>query len=420
MASANRLWANRQNAQKSTGPKTEAGKARSRSNSLKHGLTGAGVVLAGQDCPAVRKKLGELRTEIEPQGSVENTLVERMAVATVRLKRSQRAEQARLTMRRRRTLAAFRARRLKALERSLALFAQDPMEGLHALSQTVLGCRWIKQQWEELRRALEEQGSWSPDQRTLAQRLSGCDLGEPNENGDGDPARTREGLLALASQSVASYHDREVRLFESLEKPERACLIECALVDCSHTGMRLARYEAMNDLTLHRNWSALVRLRKLAPALFPGFADALPDAFEDPAADAGLVPPGANDFASVAEMFREPAEAAERAPSEAFWEASEAFVETCEPPAADDLAEACAPLAAESLAEPMPEPAAARAQNEPNDGHSSAAHVDIWGSSPKAHNGHAEPVSDGGLVAVALLERLDHPAPRCAEPASCS
>ena len=37
--------ARRANAQHSTGPKTAAGKQRSRANALKHGLAGAGVVL---------------------------------------------------------------------------------------------------------------------------------------------------------------------------------------------------------------------------------------------------------------------------------------------------------------------------------------------------------------------------------------
>ncbi len=46
--SARQLAANRANAQKCTGPKTDAGKQRSRFNSLKHGLTAAHVCLPGE------------------------------------------------------------------------------------------------------------------------------------------------------------------------------------------------------------------------------------------------------------------------------------------------------------------------------------------------------------------------------------
>jgi hypothetical protein len=44
-ASEAQILANQANAKLSTGPKSEAGKERSRRNSLKHGMTGGGVVL---------------------------------------------------------------------------------------------------------------------------------------------------------------------------------------------------------------------------------------------------------------------------------------------------------------------------------------------------------------------------------------
>ena len=40
--------ANRQNAKKSTGPRTEEGKARSSQNGLKHGLLARDAVMAGE------------------------------------------------------------------------------------------------------------------------------------------------------------------------------------------------------------------------------------------------------------------------------------------------------------------------------------------------------------------------------------
>jgi hypothetical protein len=44
-----RLAANRENAQKSTGPVTPEGKAKSRLNAVKHGLTGATVLFTHPD-----------------------------------------------------------------------------------------------------------------------------------------------------------------------------------------------------------------------------------------------------------------------------------------------------------------------------------------------------------------------------------
>ncbi len=44
MASEKQIAANRQNARKSTGPKTDAGKQRSRQNAFRHGLTAQTVI----------------------------------------------------------------------------------------------------------------------------------------------------------------------------------------------------------------------------------------------------------------------------------------------------------------------------------------------------------------------------------------
>lgn len=52
MATERQSFANRLNAARSTGPNTEAGKARSSRNALKHGLTGSVVTLPGEDAEA--------------------------------------------------------------------------------------------------------------------------------------------------------------------------------------------------------------------------------------------------------------------------------------------------------------------------------------------------------------------------------
>ena len=55
--SSRRAEANRQNAQKSTGPKTAEGKARSRFNAVKHGMRAATPVLPGEDAAAFDARL---------------------------------------------------------------------------------------------------------------------------------------------------------------------------------------------------------------------------------------------------------------------------------------------------------------------------------------------------------------------------
>ena len=49
MTSQSRLEANRAIAKRSTGPRTELGKARSKMNAVKHGLSAKAIVLEGED-----------------------------------------------------------------------------------------------------------------------------------------------------------------------------------------------------------------------------------------------------------------------------------------------------------------------------------------------------------------------------------
>ena len=59
MASAAQISANRQNAKKSTGPRTEKGKAKSRLNAVTHGLTAWTVtpVLPNEDPKALEERI---------------------------------------------------------------------------------------------------------------------------------------------------------------------------------------------------------------------------------------------------------------------------------------------------------------------------------------------------------------------------
>jgi len=84
MATKAQIDANRRNAKKSTGPKTPEGKASSRRNGLRHGLTATTCMLAGEDPEALLDLLEELRDKYDPQDTDEEFLLERMAKARFR------------------------------------------------------------------------------------------------------------------------------------------------------------------------------------------------------------------------------------------------------------------------------------------------------------------------------------------------
>jgi len=92
MTSDKRIAANRQNALRSTGPKTPRGKAIAKMNALKHGLLSSQVLIAGEKARDLAELGQRLRAELRPAGELEQLLVDRIIAAVWRLKRCLRLE----------------------------------------------------------------------------------------------------------------------------------------------------------------------------------------------------------------------------------------------------------------------------------------------------------------------------------------
>ena len=100
--SPRKLEANRKNALKSTGPKTPKGKRSSSRNALKHGILSRELVVAdgeGKENPLEYEQLfAELTEDLQPQGRIELSLVETVAVCDWRFRRTLRAEAAEIVL----------------------------------------------------------------------------------------------------------------------------------------------------------------------------------------------------------------------------------------------------------------------------------------------------------------------------------
>jgi hypothetical protein len=94
--SPRKIAANRQNAQKSTGPKTLRGKAYSRRNALKHGLFTMdlfiGAPAKGENAAQYQGLLNRLTEDYQPVGAAEQLEVERIAACWWKLGRAWRYE----------------------------------------------------------------------------------------------------------------------------------------------------------------------------------------------------------------------------------------------------------------------------------------------------------------------------------------
>jgi hypothetical protein len=92
MSSYRQIEANRRNALKSTGPRTEAGKQTSRCNAVRHGLTAETVIGALEDAEDYNAFEAAIIADYDAQSAVERELVLRLASILWRLRRATTVE----------------------------------------------------------------------------------------------------------------------------------------------------------------------------------------------------------------------------------------------------------------------------------------------------------------------------------------
>ena len=101
MATAAQIEANRRNAQRSTGPKTDEGKARVRRNAFKHGMTARTImpVLPQEDPKELEDRTQQAITAMKPRNPLELDLVCRAVRLAGELDRAERVATAHLAHR---------------------------------------------------------------------------------------------------------------------------------------------------------------------------------------------------------------------------------------------------------------------------------------------------------------------------------
>ncbi len=87
MTTQKQIEANRRNSRRSTGPRTRTGKAESKMNAMTHGLLATDLIVRGEDPVEFTRVLESLVDELQPQGPLEEQLVERVAACMWRLRR---------------------------------------------------------------------------------------------------------------------------------------------------------------------------------------------------------------------------------------------------------------------------------------------------------------------------------------------
>jgi hypothetical protein len=208
MATAAQIEANRRNSQKSTGPRTEEGKDKSRMNALDHGCRANVLVLPTEEFGHYENELQGWRRSLQPRNRAEEFLVQRLVGLGCLRSRIDRAHTARL--RKRIALGLFDeadAEQEKVIALTQRLFpdaclpeafqtpAAESKPGRHAhdrkrgdmspidpddpelliirLQRTLTGCRWLLEKWEALRVLVGQGTPWLGSDKLKAVRLLG-------------------------------------------------------------------------------------------------------------------------------------------------------------------------------------------------------------------------------------------------------
>jgi hypothetical protein len=246
------IEANRKNALLSTGPKTPEGKARSRANSLKHGL--CSTVCVPEDPQAIQDRIAAFFGPLKPQNQFHVWLVDHVAVYSLRIDRCERMD------RRARDKVALRAELTWDDDRKLdaeilgGQLARRPAEVAEKLKRTPHGCDWLIIRWALLAHAAEaNNGDWSVDQINLAFDLQGVPLGfrEGRKPGSAIDSEGREiaptdDRASLARRQIAELQERKA-IVAGLDEVERALAAVDLNLDSDPEIRRIRRYES----TLH-------------------------------------------------------------------------------------------------------------------------------------------------------------------------
>ena len=282
---------NRQNAQKSTGPTSEAGKAASRANALKYGLaatTIAPIESPGEPEGAYQARLDAWVADMQPRNVLELAMIQRACRASWKLDRCARYEDAAASYREARADDdPERLDRRAAAERlgnslmfplnhhgdrydQLGPLAKpspydDAPRDVEALGRSREGVEWLFEAWGGVIPYLPEEGAppvegseeFHAQTRRRALRLLGIPTGAP------PPAQS------LREAGEAEARRLQWVLIQMDADPRTRLGADRCLFRADPASQLVMRYEAQAERELHRAVATFLKLRKNPELLEP-------------------------------------------------------------------------------------------------------------------------------------------------------
>jgi hypothetical protein len=171
-ASEAQIASNTQNAQFSTGPTSESGRARSALNSTRHGLSGVSPDVEARLSPEFLDRRAKWAAEQNPVGEAGNFALDRVVAATFRIARCERAIDDHTTEVQQRAKLAWDQDRDLEAAMIAARLAKDPVLASRQLRTTLSGVVLLIEAWLLLASTLDP-GDWSESETSKALDLLG-------------------------------------------------------------------------------------------------------------------------------------------------------------------------------------------------------------------------------------------------------
>lgn len=275
--SEKQLVANRRNAQFSTGPRTENGKAASRWNAIKHGALARQVVVSGflhQESTGDFKKLcREYQESLQPIGPLEEMLVSQIVATVWRLRRVRMAESGEIATN---VDRHWWNPRQTPWEMGNGT-KRNPLNGsLKDDVKTVAGIEYVIECLQELRAAIGKIGQLTQFELAEYKRYSQ----EPNEiirhlnksvqwltsNPEKLPAEELRAhhlkdVLDYLDQQIAHYHELAAIRQEQMDAEDNIRRASAMLLP-EEVLERIVRYESALQRQLYRSMNQLERLQR--------------------------------------------------------------------------------------------------------------------------------------------------------------
>jgi hypothetical protein len=269
---------------KATGPRTAAGKERSKHNALKHGIFAKLVLVDGEQRSALVALLTGIRNDLRPEGTLEEVLVEKLASLLWRYRRLLIAEGAEI----RRGTQFHRSDKFAREGREAAAFLRSELEvraGLLAGAENSCIRELCLEALQSLKESIATMGfRVRLDSRILVQVYGGDELRSVNhplflayatyyrpvvspgvnqEREDPADAEKRKAkflkILQLQIDRLQGYSDFDG---ERIARKDKLEALRCNVPSASESD-RFLRYEASLERSIDRTLSQLERLQQM-------------------------------------------------------------------------------------------------------------------------------------------------------------